>query len=178
MIQPSSPSVNLIKKKKKDFFDRFITWALTIGRFIVILTEVIALSTFLYRFSLDRKLVDLHDSIKQKQAIVNLLKNNENKYRNLQNRLAVSSKFLDSASETTKIFTDLSDFAPSDFIFNNIKISEKSIQMDASTQSINSLTVFIKKLQEYPKFASVSLDRIENKTSSATIVVSITTHLQ
>ncbi len=177
MAQPS-PSINLIKKKKKDFFDRFITWALTIGRFIVILTEVIALSTFLYRFSLDRQLVDLHDSIKQKQAIVNLLKNNEDKYRNLQNRLAVSSMFLDSANQTTKIFTDLTDFAPSDFIFNNIKISEKNIQIDARVQSINSLTVFIKKLQEHPKFSSVSLDRIENKTSSATIVVSITTHLQ
>ncbi|MDO8460814.1 MAG: PilN domain-containing protein [bacterium] len=177
MAQPS-PSINLIKKKKKDFFDRFIAWALTIGRFIVILTEVIALSTFLSRFSLDRKLVDLHDSIKQKQAIVNLLKNNEDKYRNLQNRLAVSSKFLDSANETTKIFTDLIDFAPSDFIFNNIRLSEQSIQIDASVQSVNSLTIFIKKLQEYPKFSSVSLDRIENKTSSATIAVSITTHLQ
>ena len=177
MVQPSSPSVNLIKKKKKDFFDRFITWALTIGRFIVILTEVIALSTFLYRFSLDRKLVDLHDSIKQKQAIVNLLKSNEEKYRNLQDRLAVSSNHLDSAKETTKIFTDLFSLAPSDFIFNNIKISEKSVQIDARVQSVNSLTVFIKKLKEYPKFSSVSLDRIENKTSSAIIVVNITARL-
>lgn len=172
------PSINLIKKKQKSFFERFIAWALTIGRLIVILTEVIALSTFLYRFSLDRKLVDLHDQIKQKQAIVELLKQNEDKYRNLQNRLAVASGFIDSADKTTKMFIDIENLAPADVSFNNIRLSEKDIQIDASMQSVTSLTTFVKKLQEYPSFKSVSLNKIENKTSSAVIVASITLRLR
>ena len=69
------PSINLFKDKNKNFFDLFIKWALSIGRVVVIATEAIALSAFLYRFSLDQQLIDLNDKIVQKQALVKLLKN-------------------------------------------------------------------------------------------------------
>lgn len=174
----NAPAINLLKTGRVQFFDKFIKWALTFGRVVVIVTEITALSAFLYRFSLDRQLIDLHDQIELKDTYVRALKANEEKYRNLQERLALSTILGQNATETVKVFKDIIAFAPLDFIINNLRISEDSIRIDANVQSVSSLTNFIKNLKRYPSVESVSLDTIENKTSRATIVVSITANFK
>lgn len=178
MVKNKLPSVNLLKKEGESFFDKFIQWALTVGRILVMLTEIVALSAFLYRFSLDRKLIDLHDQIKLKDAYVKVLKSNEDKYRNLQERLAITTKLSKTSIDTANLITDLIALAPSDIIFNSLKISEDSVIIDANVQSVTSLTDFINKLKAHKAIRTVSLDRIENKTSTATIVVTITAVLK
>lgn len=167
------PSINLLKKERKPFAETFLHWALTIGRLIVMVTEVIALSTFLYRFSLDRQVIDLHDKIKQKQTIVSLLKESENKYRNLQNRLILSAQLAAVGPQTISLFTNLISFAPSGLIINTLTASNNAVTIDANAQSLSSVTTFIEKLKTHPKIASVSLNKIENRISTATIGVSI-----
>ncbi len=167
-------SINLLKKQEVNFFEKFISWALTIGRIIVIITEIVALSAFIYRFSLDRKLIDLHSKIKQEQTIVGLSKANEEKYRNLQDRLALAAKYDENGKQTVQIFKDVLKLAPQDFIFDTVIVSEKNIRIEAHVQSVLSLTTFVNQLRNYPKTETVSIDKIENKTSNATIVVVMT----
>lgn len=172
-MENKSISINLVKGRNKSFLDKFIKWALTGGRLIVILTESLALFTFLYRFDLDRKLIDSHDRIAQKQAIVKLLKNNEDKYRNLQNRISIAST-LSSNNQISDKFQKITKETPQDIIFNNLVLSENFIRVDAVAQSIISLNNFIKTLKSDKEVSSISLDRIENKTSNGTISVGIT----
>ncbi|RJQ35883.1 hypothetical protein C4559_05995 [Candidatus Microgenomates bacterium] len=177
-MEKRSISINLAKGRKKSFLDKFIKWALSAGRLIVILTETLALFTFLYRFSLDRQVIDSHDRIAQKQAIVKLLKNNEDKYRNLQSRISIASTLSGSGTATVSFFQKTMALAPKDIVFNNVVLSDDFIKFEAITQSVNSLDTFIKALKSDKKVASVSLDRIENKASNATISVGITAMLK
>lgn len=172
------PFINLVKREREDFLETFLRWALSIGRLVVMLTEIVALSAFLYRFSLDRQLIDLHDKIKQKQTIVNLLKDNENKYRNLQNRLTIASKLTDVSLNVTDLFTGITDLAPAGFFINTMLISENEVRIDANTTSLQPLVVFISNLKSYPKINTVSLDKIENKISTATLGVVISANVK
>lgn len=174
----NTPAINLLKTGRVHLFDKFIDWALTFGRIVVIATEVIALSAFLYRFSLDRQLVDLHDQIELKDTYVRALKTNEDKYRNLQERLTLSSTLGKSTTETVTLFKEIIGLAPIDFFVNNLRISQENIRIEASVGSVSSLIYFIDKLKKYPRVESVSLDTIENKTSRATIAVSITANFK
>lgn len=177
-MRMNSFSINLVKGQDKGFFDKFINWALTVGRLVVILTQLVALSAFLYRFSLDRRLIDLHDQISQKQAVVKLLKQKEDTYRNIQGRLALAATFIKTGQETTQIFSDILRLAPPDFIFNNIVVSQDIVRIDASVNSVSSLANFIRDIKSYKETSSVSLDRIENKTVGTAIVVSIAVRLK
>lgn len=173
-----SLSINLVKGQDKGFFDKFINWALTVGRLVVILTELVALSAFLYRFSLDRRLIDLHDQISQKQSIVKILKQKEDTYRNIQGRLALAATLTKTGQEKTQIFSDILRLAPPDFIFNNIVLSQATVRIDASAQSVSSLASFIRDIKNYKETSSVSLDKIENKTAGTAITVSIAVRLK
>lgn len=172
-----SPSINLLKTNN-DFLDRFINWALTVGRGLVVLTELIALTAFVYRFSLDRKLIDLHSQIKREVAIVVYLKNNEEKYRNLQDRLEISSSFSNSSIKRVKIFNDVTSFAPKDISFNSINVNKNRLNINANANSTASITRFINSLKKYSYTQTLSLDSIESKPSSTIITVSITASLK
>src|SRR5258708_19931440 len=117
---PSS-DINLLGRNVS-FVDRFVNWALTVGRAVVIATEVIALSAFLYRFSLDRQLIDIHSKIKQEQAVVGYLKPNEDIYRNLQTRLSLASSFSPQSRDEIKLIKYIVDFTPQDFSFKIITV--------------------------------------------------------
>lgn len=140
-------------------------WALTVGRLIVIITEMVAVAAFIYRFSLDERLSDLHSAIKQKQTIVSLLKQDENKYRNLQSRLALASTVQEKFAKTNKIILDVIDKAPDGIDINNFALNKDRINIDANAGSTSTLKNFINSLKNYPDIKSINIDNIENKPS-------------
>ncbi len=167
-------TINLAKHSQGDFLERFIGFALTVGRFLIICTEIIALGAFIYRFTLDRMLVDLHDTIVQQQAIVKLLHDNEVVFRNIQTRLHVAAALIQHTNTLPSYTTDVAAFAPSDMNIHTIDVATDAIRIGATVQSVDSLTLFINKLKAYAPIASVSIDRIDNQTETAMITVSIT----
>jgi Tfp pilus assembly protein PilN len=168
-----SVSINLLENKVKTL-DLIVSWALTIGRALVIVVELVALGAFLYRFSLDNQLQDLRSKIKQEQAIVVYQKDSESKYRNLQDRLALISSVSKDSTKNLKIFKDIVALAPNGFTFKSLDLSEEKVQLEASVNSVIALSGFIDRLKAYAPVDSISLDKIQNDTANATITVGIT----
>jgi len=159
------PSINLVVNKQIPFFDKFMDWILTIGRLIVILTEVVAIIAFVYRFSLDDQIVRLHDAIKQKQIMISVLRNDENKYRNLQDRLALASDFSTKGSKVKQTITDIVKLIPSEVKISNLILNKDRLTMGVDIVSVSSLANFTNSLNSYPGIKTLSIDNIENKPS-------------
>lgn len=167
-------TINLAKGRGESFVDRFIVWALNIGRVVIILTEAVALSAFLYRFSLDRTLVDLHDRIAQEQAVVKLLRSNEDKFRNLQDRLSLAKQIIAQSNQTTTSFRDIISYIPPEIQITNISYAVDNIKIEGTTQSVQPISTLVNKLKNYPLISSVSVDKIDNRTATATLAITIT----
>ena len=176
-MSESSPSINLVKNKQIPLIDRLMNWALTVGRLIVIFTEIVAVAAFIYRFSLDEKLIDLHSAIKQKQSLISLLKQDENKYRNLQDRIVLASSLLEKNAKTNKIFLDIVGLTPQGTRIDNLTFNKDKLTINADINSVSSLTDFINLLKDYPDIKSVSIDNIENKPFIG-LSVTVTTMLK
>lgn len=173
-----SASINLVKKPKSESLEKAIDWSLGIGRILVIVTELVAFIAFLYRFSLDQQIVDLHTEIKQKQAIVSTFKKNEDEYRNLQERLSIASNFSVATEKKQKIYEDIINFAPSGLVFNQLSLTENRISMEININSVLPLSNFIDSLKSYPAIESISIDKIESRTASAVITVGVSAVLK
>lgn len=172
---PNSPqSINFIHSKQIPIFDKFMNWALTVGRLIVIITEIVALLAFVYRFSLDEKLIDLHSAIKQKQALISLLKKDENKYRNLHDRIALASDFSEKSIKTNKIIQNIIDLIPLGIIINDWTLNKEKINMSLNMPSASKLSELVNNLKNSSEIKSISIDNIENKPSIG-LLVTITT---
>lgn len=173
-----APDINLLKAGKVNILEQIFNWAVSAGRIIVILIEVIALSAFIYRFSLDRELIDLRSQIKQEQALVDFFKDNEKTYRNLQDRLSTASTFADQSSKKVDLFNDIVELTPPGIFFNNLSIYEGKIRVNANTNSVTSLSLFVESLKSYPLVKGLSVDKIESKPSSSLITFVLSAELK
>jgi hypothetical protein len=171
-------SINLLPNKGGGLVDQFLSWALSIGRLLIILTETLALSVFLYRFSIDMRIVDLHDLIKNQRAIVEQFKTVEDTSRNLHARLAIAKEQEEDTSSATIVFSDIIEMGRGKITFRNLVVSESSVKIEAQSQSSSLLNSFISGLKTYPEVEKVSIDSVENRTSSAVIIMSITAQLK
>jgi Tfp pilus assembly protein PilN len=175
---PKKAGINLLNTKHSSFVERFLNWTLTIGRIVVICTELIALGAFLYRFSLDQQLIDLHSKIKQEQAIVVFLKDNEASYRNLQDRLQVASNFSETGTYRVNVFNDLIALAPPGIVFDDFNLTNDRIRINANVYSVSALSSFVDSIKKYKSIDKVLIDKIQNKASSGTLGISINATLK
>ncbi|OGH30899.1 MAG: hypothetical protein A3J69_00725 [Candidatus Levybacteria bacterium RIFCSPHIGHO2_02_FULL_42_12] len=165
--------INLVKGKHKSFFDRFLAWALSAGRVIIIVTEIIALSAFLYRFSLDREIIDLRDNTKQEQKILELFKEQEKTFRNLQERLSFASELASSSKRNVGLFFEITDLIPQDITTTSLALTTKSMSIKANTRSGESLKTLIQSIKKLPDVQTTILDKIDNRISTSTIAFSL-----
>jgi len=173
----SSVSINLLKGRV-NLLDEALKWALTIGRLLVIIVEFVAFSTFIYRFSLDRTIIDLHDKINQEQAIVASLADREKVYRNLQERITVATKSSSQGDNNVKIINDIVGFTPPEISFNSISIANNQVNIDSNVRSISALNGFLNSLKNYKQIGSVSITNISNSASDSSVKVEISATLK
>ena len=78
-------SFNLLKPTRKPLapIEKVYTWALTIGRYLIIGVELVVLTAFAARFKLDYDISDLTDSIEDKAILVSGYGAKEDRYREL-----------------------------------------------------------------------------------------------
>ncbi len=172
----NSTSINLLKKKENNTLDTFIHFAFTGGRFIVLLTETIALVAFLYRFTIDRQIIDTRDEIKANQTIVKQYEPLEIKYRNLQERLKHASQLAEEENSIPNQLTQIVRKKGDSLILTSIFVSKNIIRIEADTNSVSSLTNFVSILRNDTSIEDVSIDKIENRTISGLISVTISAH--
>jgi len=175
---PKKPlSINLAEPKI-DLAEEILDWSLKIGKILIILVEVVALSAFLYRFVLDIQVGNLESEIKLKQTVLYNFKDRENTYRNLQDRLSLATSLTKDNSKVFKIFNDILNLVPQGITVNNISLDESGIAMIINVNSVSALSSFTTGLKNYSNVQSISVDKIESKTASSTLTVSMTITLK
>ena len=162
-------TVNLIPQDPffETAFGRFLKWALSIGRYIVIFTELIVILSFASRFTLDRMVTDLNSSINQKERTIASYGTLEKKFRFVQKQIEDYQQFKQEAN-LIDIFPILNENVPSNVIFETLLIQPGAINFTGSALSQDSLNVLINNLQLNPNFTEVSVNKIESRGEKTT----------
>ncbi len=167
-----------MKKKGTPSLDVFIHWAITGGRFLVILTETIALGAFLYRFNLDRQIVDLNDLIKQRQQIVVAVSSNEKLFRQIQDTLTQATHLNENVLVIPTQLSDIQNLAEKNNItITLLNISPELLHVEFTTGSLDNLKNFISDLEKRKDIKDISIDRIEDRISSAELEAEVSCNL-
>ena len=167
-------SINLLPNKGESLFTQFLSWGLSIGRLLIILTETVALGTFLYRFSLDMRIVDLHDEIKIQSFIVRNFAASEEKFRNVQERIALARLYSEQSDVTPTVFQGITDMGRGKVTFKDLAVGNDRVKIEIESPSSSKLRQFVDQLSAYPELTEISIDKVENKPANAVIAVTIT----
>jgi Tfp pilus assembly protein PilN len=139
---------------------RVLKWSLSIGRYIVVFTELVVILSFVTRFSLDRQVTDLNNSISQKKAIILSYGNLEEEVRLIQKKTQ-SYEEVRQQSNITEVFPELSKVVPPSVLLDDLTIRPDQVLISGTTLNESNLNVLINNMTLSQNFYDVAVDRIE-----------------
>ena len=154
---------------------KFLKWALTYGRYIIVITELIVLAAFLSRFKLDRDLSDLSDNIVRKVKIVEASAPFENKVRHLQSRLNLIAGIIDKTGRPSEYLQFLTSSLPQGISLVSLKLVDSKIVLSGTTTSESGIATLVSTFSKDSRVKSLSLDAVSKdaKTNLLTFSVSL-----
>lgn len=142
------------------FFGKFILWAVSIGRYIVVIVELIVISAFFSRFYFDKKLTDLNRSIEQKTAVITANTEFEARFRETQNRLNLTSSIISAQPPTQSLLADIEILLPSSVYLSSFSFTGKVLSLRGFALSETSLTLFLRNLKSHPRLSQINLGQL------------------
>jgi len=169
--------INLLPEKERDLLDKSIYFMLHYLRYVLVITQIVVISVFFYRFKIDQEIIDLKDELGQKQEIVAvsdpLLKQAEIvdlKTKQIREVLVDQAMFSES-------FTYFLSTFPQRLKLKRLSIRNGSYDFDASTTDPETIRSYIAFLKNEKRFKEVSMGSI-NRTGSEFLVPFILSDFQ
>ena len=149
MPAPSRP-INLLPQSafETSFTGRFLQWAVTSGRYIIILTEAVVIVAFLSRFKLDQDLANLSDTIKGQRTLLERQLPLENQFRFTQSRLNATHDMLGRQVLVRQRFDKLLTSLPTSVKLVSVKFERNQTTVQATTLSEQSVAEFLARVKQ------------------------------
>jgi ACT domain-containing protein len=159
------------KDNPNSVIGRILVWVSSVGRYVVVFTELIIIGIFFSRFSLDRANSDISEKVRQKRAMLNSTTEFEKDYGILQSKIQAIKKFYLQDNDYGNKVVYLADRTPSDIVYENLSLKKTDGKLSANLSLVayneSSLIDFITNLsldnQNNP-ISSIDIKSIEKKS--------------
>ncbi|MGD9129330.1 MAG: PilN domain-containing protein [Candidatus Woesebacteria bacterium] len=163
-VKPASININLIPKDP--FFQstvgKFLQWALSIGRYVVIFTELIVILSFVARFTLDRQVTDLNNKIEQKRVVIRSYGDLEQNFRNLQKKIDDYSQ-IEHQLKIANTFPKIQSIVPNNIVLDELVIMQDKVVINGTAFSHRALNELINNISLSTDFFNVVIDNIQTQ---------------
>lgn len=146
---------------------KFLKWALSWGKRIVIATEAIVIAAFLSRFWLDATVADLGDRIADRKSIIEGSANFEKKFRTTTEQIA-AVKGLETYVSPLVAFDRASGLIPEKIVITSILLGPKEIRISGSGGE-QSLALLVKMFSKSPDFSDLTVEKVSKVSSQLSI---------
>jgi len=143
---------------KSNVLDKLYIWGSTAGKLIIIITNFIIISVWLYRWNLDRQIYNISTSIQEKQLAITSINKKEETIRKVQTKLQILRKIETDKSNYSNLLNNINDTIIVGVTLNQITFpSNKIASMSVTATSGEKFGQYIDKLIKDNKVKNVIL---------------------
>lgn len=157
--------INLLSSKKEKSVDRLIYFSLHYLRYILVITQIVVIAVFLYKFRVDQKIIDLSELADQRREIVAVSQPLLKEARAANFTIEQSRTILARQDELLAVFSYLFSRFPTDLTLKRFELNSSTVTLVGITQNVEALKNFYLRLKKEAKFKTVILKNI-SKTES------------
>lgn len=155
--------INLIPKKEQTLGERFLYFASHYLRYIIVVTQLVVIAVFFYRFQIDQRVVDLKETVGQKKEIIEIVfplltevNRIDQKQTGIDNIIKDQEKFKAMMNYFLSLF-------PETITLSNLDIDTGSMKVTGNALDSRHLQAFFELLRRDGYFKTVAIRNI-NKT--------------
>jgi len=152
--------INLLRQKEKSFTDKVIYFSLHYLRYILVLTQIVVIGVFFYRFKIDQEIIDLRDELQQKEEIVLVSEPLllEAKSVDIKTREAVD--ILTKQDMSQKMTNYFLSIFPRKMSTRKLEVREGVIEFEGVTNDPQTIKAFFERLKKDKQFKVIELGSI------------------
>ena len=139
-----------------------LSWALVFGKWAVILTQLVVMGTFLWRFGLDRELTDMRKQIAKEVAIIKSYEQVERDFVLAQKQVSQAKTTLTEHEWIMRGITEIERVTPGEVWYDRMTISPTEISLTAYAATLPGFGKFMTLVQNSPVFPQVRVGKIES----------------
>ncbi len=174
------PDVTLNFVPSDPFFEtpvgKGLRWALSVGRYVVIFTELVVILSFVARFTLDRQITDLNESINQKRTIIQSYGNIERDVRVYQTKIEQYQQVQQQVN-IADVFATISRITPNGVSLQQLRIEQDEVTFSGISQSQDTLNTLLSNLTLSNTFSQVDVPQIGNAEEQEGLAFSVNASL-
>ncbi|KKT39307.1 MAG: hypothetical protein UW29_C0016G0001 [Candidatus Collierbacteria bacterium GW2011_GWC2_44_13] len=153
--------INLLEKKDPSLLDRFIFFGLNYLRYIIVITQLVVIGVFFYRFQIDQRIIDLKEGVEQKKEIVKIVLPLLNEVAKIDKKTLIIDEIIVKQKDFNEMLNYFIAMFPETIILSNMEIKGGSIKISGDAANAQHLQTFYTLLKRDNKFKSVSLQNIK-----------------
>ncbi len=153
--------INLFPEKEKNASDKIIYFAFHYLRYILVITQFVAICVFFYRFKVDQEIVDLKDKLSQRQSIVESTSELVNRVQEIDAKMKQVQLVLDEQKNFQVQYTYTLSQIPQEILIENFQMTADSIDIDGTADTVDPIKKMYDGLQADNKYNIIDLSTIE-----------------
>jgi cell division protein FtsL len=155
-------AINLLPSKVSDSLgDRAFYFILNYLRYIIVLTQLVVIFVFIAKFSTDQQIVDLQESIDQKNEIITVFQPLVKDASTVRFKTDQISSILKRQQVLPQVLTHLIAGFPKDFFLEQLIIREGTLTISGYTTRPLVLQAYYQKMKRENLFESIDLKDIK-----------------
>ncbi len=166
-------NINLLKKKQETILDKGIYFALNYLRYILVITQLVVIGVLFFRFHVDHTIIDLKESIDQKQEIIDATKpliveaqKIDTRVTGIKNTIKKQKTLSNSLDYTLSIFPDT-------LYLSSLTIENGTTKLMGIATNPQHLQGFYNRLRKENKFKLVSMNNLQRDESNLKFVLTL-----
>lgn len=166
-------SINLLSEKEKPLLDRVMYFFLNYLRYIIIITQLIVIGVFFYRFQIDQRIVDFKESVDQKKEIVQVVLPLLQQAEIIDQRSTESKKIFQKQQQLNSMMQYFLSQFPSNIKLVSLEINPDSIKATGNSFDARQLQAFYTILKKDNKFTNIQLLNLRKTEFGYSFVLSL-----
>lgn len=161
-------TINLLPQKEAPLAEQLMYFSLNYLRYIIIITQLIVIGVFFYRFQIDQRIIDLKESVDQKKEIVQVVAPLLVEADTISKRTVKSESIIHEQNQFSQMINYFLSQFPASVTLSELKLENETLKIYGSVIDLRQLEAFYSLLRSDKKFSTVNLQDIK-KTESGYI---------
>lgn len=153
--------INLMQKKEINLIDRLTFFGLNYLRYIIVITQLIVIGVFFYRFQIDQRIIDLKEKVEQKKEIVKIVLPLLNEAAKIDKKTQIIENTLAEQKKFDEMFDYFISAFPESIILTNLELKGENLKIMGDASNPQHLQSFYSLLKKEHRFKSVNLQSIK-----------------
>lgn len=159
----SSYTINLLPKKKEKAADKLLHFILYYFRYIIVITQIVVIGVFFFRFHEDQKIIDLKQKFRQKQQILAVTSPIVDEAEVINSKAGYVRVVLDNQEAFLKKMTIILASIPEDISLDGLDMDDELIELRGTATNVEAIKSLQRKLGQTPGFESTQIGVITNE---------------